>query len=374
LYVYDNVDGSWVFSTKLVASDLSGDAKLGMNPTTLDVEGDTIIVGAPGETGWTGSVYVFTRTNGVWEESQKIVSPFPEPVSSFGIGVSFLGDDLMIGSDFVDERKGAIYSFVKNTEGVWEYDQTITASNPAVDDFFGNSISLDEDQLLVGAYGKNSEVGAAYVFERNDQGTWIETQQLNPNSSSEVSQFGWSTLIEDDFMVIASPHVYGYEPGEVYTYNKDASGTWVENEIIQGNDTEGEDFYGWSFSLYNDDLIIGANREDHDENGENEIFDTGSAYIFERPAVLGGLSDDAISDVFTVYPNPTSNFVTISSKTNSVSKIKLINELGMILKEETVKATNEYQLDISDLAQGVYFLNLESQTGEISSKKIIKVE
>ena len=39
LYVYDYQNNNWEYSTKLVASDLSAEAKLGMNPTSLDAEG-----------------------------------------------------------------------------------------------------------------------------------------------------------------------------------------------------------------------------------------------------------------------------------------------------------------------------------------------
>ena len=56
LYIYENQNNSWDFSTKLVASDPTGDAKLGMNPTSLDVEGNTIVAGAPGDNIWTGTI------------------------------------------------------------------------------------------------------------------------------------------------------------------------------------------------------------------------------------------------------------------------------------------------------------------------------
>lgn len=372
LYVYDYVNGSWDFSTKIVTSDYSGDAKLGMNPTSLDVQGDTIIAGAPGENGWTGSVYVFTKVAGVWEETQKILKPTSGLDETFGIGVSISGDYLLIGAQNVDDRKGAAYIYVKNSSGMYEYEQTIIASDRDIDNFFGSSVNISGEQLVVGAYGANLEQGSAYVFEKDTQGVWTEVQKLNANPSTEAVHFGWMTEIHEDYIVISAPHIYGYEPGEVYFYKKDSSGTWVEEQIIQGNDTAGEDFYGWSIALHESELIVGSNREDHDETGNNEISDAGAAYIFEDPSLLGGLSEDTFTNMFTVSPVPAKDVITVSSTTNFISKVTVINELGMKIKEETFVASTNHSLDISNIAQGIYFLYLEGENGEKTTKKFIK--
>src|SRR5690606_20846405 len=143
----------WEFNTKLIASDVSGEAKLGMNPTSLDVQGNIIVGGAPGDNAWTGSVYVFTKEGGVWTETQKILSPTPQTNDVFGIGVSISGDYLVIGANEASNRKGAAYVYLKNSAGTWEYVQTLMASDAANDDFFGTSVSLSGDQLVIGAYG-----------------------------------------------------------------------------------------------------------------------------------------------------------------------------------------------------------------------------
>ena len=372
LYIYDYQDNNWEYSTKLVASDFSGDAKLGMNPTSLDVDGNTIVGGAPAENGWIGSVYVFTKNAGTWTETQKILSPTTGTSDTFGIGVSISGEYMVVGANEVDGRKGAAYVYLKDSNGIWEYVQTLVASDASNDSFFGTSVSISGGQLVVGAYGDNLEQGAAYVFEKDNEGTWLEVQKLNGNPSSEKTQFGWSTDIQLNYIAVSAPHIFEFDEGEAYFYKRDENGLWIEDQIIQGDDTVGEDFYGWSVAINENQLIAGAPWEDHDTEGENEIDRAGSAYIFENPEILGGISDYSLEDTFTVYPVPANDYITIASTTGFISKIKLINQLGMIIKEVEIAATKEHHLDVSSIAQGIYFVNVYNQNGNSSTKKIIK--
>jgi len=371
LYVYDYQNNNWEYSMKLVASDLSAEAKLGMNPTSLDAEGNTIVAGAPGDNSWTGAAYVFTNNGGTWEEAQKIVSPSPQPSDVFGIGVSISGDYLAIGANEVDGRKGAVYMYLKDANGVWEYVQTLVASDATDDSFFGTSVSISGDQLVVGAYGMNLEEGAAYVFEKDAQGTWVEVQKLMGNATTEAAQYGWDTDIQSNIIMVSAPHIFGFEPGEVYFYKKDTNGSWVEDQIVLGNDTVGEDFYGWSVAMHEQQLIVGAPWEDHDANGGDEIDRAGSAYIFDNPNILGGLPNNTL-DSFTVYPVPAKNSITIES-VNGISKVVISNQLGMTLSVESVADIKEHTFDISSFTEGVYFIKVYHTDGKKSTQKIVKM-
>lgn len=372
LYVYDYQNNNWEFSTKIVASDLSGDAKLGINPTSLDVQDNTIIAGAPGENSWTGSVYVFTKVNGVWEETQKIMSPNPLANDIFGIGVSISNNQLLIGAQGVNNRRGVAYLYTKNANGIWEYNQTISASNGEVDDYFGNSVTIEDNTIVVGSYGADLEVGTAYIFEKNSQGTFEELQILYPNPSTDRVQFGWATDINQDYIAITAPHIYGNEVGEVYFYKIDATGSWVEDQIIQGNDTAAEDFYGWSIAMNDSEMIVGSPREDHDINGNNEMGDAGSAYIFKDPNILEVSDIELDSNVLQLYPNPTNTFLKIESTSKIITAYRVYNVNGALLKEFTNLSTNVSVFDTSNYNNGIYFLKINFEDGSSVSRKIIK--
>ncbi|PVW16244.1 T9SS type A sorting domain-containing protein [Marixanthomonas spongiae] len=371
LYVYDLDNDTWSFNTKLFASDMSGDAKLGMNPTSMNVHENTIIAGAPGENGWTGSVYVFTKEGGTWAEQQKIMAPNPQSPDSFGIGVAIFGDQMAIGANQADGLKGAVYMY-SNNNGVWEYDETLSASDGMEDDYFGSSVSLVEDQMIIGAYGVGGEQGKAYIFEKNSNGTWEEVQILEGVPSTEPTQYGWSTAIQEDYILVTAPHFFGFEAGEVYLYKREASGAWVEDQLIQGSDTEGEDAYGWSVAMYQNQMIAGAPREDHDANGGNEMGDAGSAYIFKDPTMLGVASPTNRVSAISVYPNPVENTVHIGSQTNMLAHLKVYSISGVLVQEVDSLTTNKLTLTTSSYSSGVYFMHVTLEDGSVHIQKILK--
>ena len=78
------------------------------------------------------------------------------------------------------QRGGAAYVFERNKDGGgttadnWGQVQKLTASDTGDDDYFGRSVAISGDTVVVGAWGENGaggdDRGAAYVFERNEAG------------------------------------------------------------------------------------------------------------------------------------------------------------------------------------------------------------
>lgn len=82
-------------------------------------------------------------------------------------------------------------------------------------------------------------------------------------------------------------------------------------------------------------------------------------------------TNESISNSVTTFPNPTENNLIIDSKT-TIKSISIIDSNGKRL--QTIKISysiTEYELDISNLAQGVYFLEVISKDKK-EVKKFIK--
>ena len=279
---------------------------------------------------------------------------------------------MLIGANEYDNRKGAAYVYLRNGNGTYEYVQTLTASDASNDAFFGTSVGIDGDQMIVGAYGDNMEQGAAYIFEKDVQNTWVEVAKLTGNPSTENTQFGWSTSIQRNYAIVSAPHLFGFEAGEMYFYKRESSGDWVEAQIVQGSDTAGEDFYGWSIAMHEDQVLVGAPWEDHDANGGDEIDRAGSAYIFEDPNLLGVANNGTLESLISVYPNPAKDLLNIESKTKTITELKVFSITGALLQEVTDLQVNLYTLDISKFNEGVYFVTIGCEDGVTVQKKIIK--
>ena len=67
-----------------------------------------------------------------------------------------------------------------------------------------------------------------------------------------------------------------------------------------------------------------------------------------------------------IYPNPTSRLLYIEVE-NQIEEIKLFNLNGNL-----VKATNELEIDLMDLSDGIYILQIAIGNGKIIRKKIFK--
>lgn len=85
---------------------------------------------------------------------------------------------------------------------------------------------------------------------------------------------------------------------------------------------------------------------------------------------LGGGVKERINLNYNLYPNPTSNTLYMSSdKELSGSEIKIYNQLGQLLINTTLAGNS---VSVSDLLDGIYFLGLLTDQGEIRKKFIIK--
>jgi len=123
-------------------------------------------------------------------------APNAGAVDNFGETVALAGDTLAVGAKYEDScssddpsddscsGSGAVYVFVRSGT-TWDLQQYLKASNPGIDDWFGESLVLDGQTLVTGASNEKScsqtdqtdagcySAGAAYVFVRNGT-TWSQ--------------------------------------------------------------------------------------------------------------------------------------------------------------------------------------------------------
>ncbi len=77
-----------------------------------------------------------------------------------------------------------------------------------------------------------------------------------------------------------------------------------------------------------------------------------------------------LANKFSVYPNPANNFVTISANDLNINSIELSDINGRVIKNISTIGS-QVEVNISDLAQGVYMMKISSNEG-IATKKIVK--
>jgi len=103
----------------------------------------------------------------------------------------------------------------------------------------------------------------------------------------------------------------------------------------------------------------------HDNYGGYMYFD--NIYIGDE---AGFSTEDFQTTSFSIYPNPATDVINISNSLDVIENVKITDLNGRVVKE-IASDIEKVQINISDLAQGVYILNATSN-GRTITEKIVK--
>jgi hypothetical protein len=168
VYVYTQVNGSWLLTSTIVAADGAARDNFG---TSVALDGMHAFISAPGATidgkVSQGAVYHFQLAHGIWSQSEKILAKDGEASSLFGSSVSVSGQFALVTAYAMHNYVGAAYVY-RQVAGQWVLLQKLVASNGVPGDVFGYFSVIDGSTALVGSYSKdvNGKVaqGAAYFY------------------------------------------------------------------------------------------------------------------------------------------------------------------------------------------------------------------
>jgi predicted amidohydrolase len=278
-YVFVRNGSTWTQQAKLLASDGAASDKFG---TSVSVSGDTIVVGSTDDDDKgsnSGSAYVFVRNGSTWTQQAKLVPIDGAGFDNFGNSVSVSGDTIVVGSLYDDDKgssSGSAYVFVRSGSE-WTQQAKLLASDGARDDYFGTSVSVSGDTIIVGSNwddDKGSASGSAYVFVRSGS-TWTQQAKLVPIDGAASDYFGTSVSVSGDTIVVGA---YGDDDkgsgsGSAYVFVRNGS-TWTQQAKLLASDGTINDYFGTSVSVSGDTIIVGSNYDD--DKGS----DSGSAYVF----------------------------------------------------------------------------------------------
>jgi len=199
---------SWVQQQKLLASDGSPVDHFG---NSVSISGDYAIVGAThdddnGDS--SGSGYVFNRDGESWTQVAKLTASDGAARDQFGVSVSISGDYVIVGAIYDDDNgteSGSAYIF--NRDGTsWVQQQKLLASDGAASDVFGFPVSITGDYAIVGAWGNDdngNESGSVYIFKR-DGTSWVQQQKLMASDGAPGDYFGYTVSISGDYIIVGA--------------------------------------------------------------------------------------------------------------------------------------------------------------------------
>ena len=300
-YVFVKPEGGWSGTleetAKLTASTGAANDMFG---DRVAIDGDTIVVGFDTLVD-RGSAYVFVKPAGGWinkTEDATLNPADPLLFPQFGKSVAIDGDTIVVGAPGTSSGRGVAYVFVKPPAG-WTGnlapDATLTASDPpetTVGDLFGVSVAVDGDTIAVGASGDDTATtnnGSAYVFVM-PPGGWSETPPENAKltasdaAAATGAEFGNSVAVSGPTIVVGARRDDVGEKadqGSAYVFLRPVDG-WsdaIENEKLIASDGEPSDQFGNSVAVSDNVIVVGADQDDI-EDGVGVRANQGSAYVF----------------------------------------------------------------------------------------------
>lgn len=290
--------GNWSETANLVPA-------FATNVETLEyavaIDGDTALIGVSRDTVdgvRTGSAYLFTRNDtGVWSDSTRITASDAVAEEGFGRSVSLDGDIALIGAtgNHVNgPYSGAAYVFRRNSNGAWSEQAKLTPSDGAEDDEFGIAVDVDDGTAVIGAHRDETNSGSAYVFT-SVNGRWQEQAKLVDTEGSSFAFFGRSVAIDRDVVLVGAARKYippFAQTGAVLVFTRAADGLWNEQSKLVAGDSYANARFGFSVGFDGQTALVGLDFYEGDPSGSTKGY--GAAYVFSVANDSDGDSDGVI--------------------------------------------------------------------------------
>jgi hypothetical protein len=272
-------DGSaWIQEQKLTASN----ASTFLFGQSAALHGNVALIGAEDNNG-RGAVYAFRFDGTAWNEEQVVVPADAANNKQFGWSVALDGEDTaLVGAVGYGGGDDSAYVF-RHDGSSWIQEQKLLPSDLSIFNF-GSAVALSGDLAAVGAWNDGAGPGYAYVF-RYDGSSWIEEQELQSPNPVVLDFYGSSIAVQDNALVVGANELPGASaggvdgPGAAYLYRLDGT-SWILERTLLASDGEDYDGLGVSAAMDGDTLLVGAN-----EQGDQSDFDplpgNGAAYFFE---------------------------------------------------------------------------------------------
>ena len=203
----------------------------------------------------------------------------------------------MVGASQDDSNKGAAYVLTRRS-GRWSQVAKLTASDGVAGDYFGISVAVDGDTVVVGAYLADHDISegnvdSAYVFTKPGTG-WrssTETTKLTSSDRAIDDWFGFSVAVDGNTAVVGAwgddDGVRGVNSGSAYVFTRE-SDSWSQVAKLTASDGVAGDWLGTSVAIDGDTVVAGAFLADGDVGGADE----GAAYVFTKPVEGWGAANE----------------------------------------------------------------------------------
>ncbi|MDV6235939.1 FG-GAP repeat protein [Leptospira ellisii] len=312
---------------------------------TMSLASTDFTITAENSQGTISTTFRLSSTFSQWIDGAFMKASNSDIADYYGNAVAIDGDTLVVGAylessnqttitngttastDNSADSSGAVYVYRRSGEG-WVQEAYIKAPNAEAFDFFGYTVAVSGDTIVVGAYleGSNQTMitngntasadntspasGAVYVFRRTGT-TWRQEAYLKASNAEASDYFGYSLAISGNTIAvgamgessnqntitnggIASADNTNASSGAVYVYQRTGT-NWTEEAYIKAVNGDAGDLFGISVALSGNTLAVGAAQESSNQititNGttasaNNARASSGAVYVYLRTGTI----------------------------------------------------------------------------------------
>jgi hypothetical protein len=238
-WVWIRIGDGWTQQTKLIGTGFFGTVGQGSS-VALSGDGNTAIVGGPLDNSTVGSAWVFTRSNGVWTQQQRLIGPIINTYFGSSVALSGDGNTAIVGGPGDGNGAGAAWVWTRSG-GAWSVQTKLFGIGAATAAGQGTSVALSADgnTAILGGPFDNTNTGAAWVFTRSN-GVWAQQgNKLVDNSTTSANQGSSVTLSADgNISLVGGPQDGGGVVGAAWAYRR-TGGSWTQlgNKLVVPNTT-----------------------------------------------------------------------------------------------------------------------------------------
>ncbi|MCB9223628.1 MAG: T9SS type A sorting domain-containing protein [Crocinitomicaceae bacterium] len=237
-----------------------------------------------------GSMIPLSSKAQILYDEQKMVASDRNKEDNFGGHVRIYEDFAFVQAyDAGPKNSGRVYVYVKDANGNWVQDQILESAINYKGDNFGSNIERSGNTIIIGAnsYG-TSHKGAAFFFELDETGKWIEKQSVSSYRPYDTG-FGVDVAISGDYAIVGAyaqndgtkndPNLK--HAGAAYIYKKGTDGKWTLHQEIYANNREAEAFFGHTVFMEGNVASVGAIYDNYDACKNDSINQAGAVFMYE---------------------------------------------------------------------------------------------
>ena len=277
-YIFERNEGgpgAWGQVIRLLPDDT---AKYDSFGRAVALRGDTLVAGAhakpPG-----GSAYVFERNLGGpdnWGQALRLAGHNTDWGDAFGVAVDIDGDSIIVGAHAGGNYIGQAYIFERDAVDPYAWSEVawLTADDGYAYDYFGYAVAISGEIAAVGAPGDEGLTGAVYVFLANQgsPGGWGQAAKLTASDAAPHSNFGLILAAQSNLVLVGSPKDYQMtDSAYLFRCTIGTPIPCVQETILLPSDPAPDAEFSYGPDISNGTLIAGAPG----------AAPGGAAYIFE---------------------------------------------------------------------------------------------